>query len=219
MDGYIREQEKVLNLSNIIPFSINFIIFEFQLLVERWNKEWSNSKVNIIDDGEIASVGIDVSREVTIYGDYIVKYGENFMWSLEIIQGKDIAFWLGLTPNIEKLLKQYQSSCDWYHDGGYLWESGSGFFGFDDGKAGRYSEKSSIFKFKNKGDTAQIKFNWKESSLHYIVNGKDFGNALKTEGCSTVTTDKNAEFRLAVCILPNSTSKAIIKIKIDGESF
>ena len=220
VDGYIRKLEKILDLSNIIPFSINSIIFEFQLLVERWNKEWSNSKVNIMDDGDIAE--INVSREVTVYGDYIVKYGENFMWNVEIIKGEktiDCSFWLGLTPNKEKLLKQYEHSFDWYYQGGYVWEASSGFFGYDNGKAARYSDKSSIYKFKNEGDKVQIRFNWKDSSLHYIVNGKDFGNALETGQCGLVTTDKDAEFRLAVCILRNRASDTIIKLKIDGESF
>ena len=217
VDGYIRQQEKTLNLSQIIPFSINSIIFEFQMFVEKWSKKWSNSKVNIIDDGNIAEV--KHGEKLTLYGEYIVKYGGNFMWTLEIIQGKNIAFWLGLIRNKEDLLKQYKSSFNWYYGGGYLWEAGSGFFGFDDGKAASYSGQRSIFKFRNKGDKAKIKFSWMENSLHYIVNGVDFGNALKIGKCMELTTDENAEFRLAVCLRGQIELDTTIQIKVDGESF
>ena len=85
VDGYIREHEKILKLSNIIPQAINFIIFQFQLLFEKWNTEFSNSNVNIIDDGSIAESKFN--GWVTFYGSHIVKYREECIWNLEITDG------------------------------------------------------------------------------------------------------------------------------------
>ena len=108
VDGYIREQEEILKLSQIVPKSINIIIFEFQLLLEKWNKKWSNSKINIIDDGSIAEMG--ANRYQTVYGDHIVKYGESFVWNLEITTGEKCNLFIGIIPNHEQILTQYKAS-------------------------------------------------------------------------------------------------------------
>ena len=218
--GYIREHEKILKLSNIIPQSINLIIFEFQLLYEKWNTEFSNSKVNINDNGSIAEAKMihsdDVSR-CTFYGSHIVKWGETFIWNLEITNGDFHGgeLYIGLIPNKKELLIKNQSIPGWYDEGGYAWSVTMGVFGFDDGDTAWYGcdECDSL----KTGDKLQLNFNWKQSSLHYIVNGKDLGNALKSENCKKVTSDENAEFRLAVCAECSISSDTNIAIKIHND--
>ena len=192
VDGYIREHEEILKLSNIIPRSINSIIFEFQLLIETWNRKWSNSNIEIIDDDNTAEMS--VGKHQTVHGDHVVKCGEKFVWNLEIIKGENCSLFIGITPNDEEILIENKTSFKWYRKGGYLWKN-SGRFGFD--RTSRHYGKMN--KFKQKGDKLKIRFDWKENSLHYIANGEDFGNALDIQDCKELTSDDKAEFRFALC--------------------
>ena len=145
VDGYIRQHEKILNLSTMVPISINSIIFDFQLLVAKWSKTWSNPKVNISDDESIVEIKNTrkeqkawYSEYVTMYGENVVKYGDNFVWYLEIIKGEKCQPLIGIIPNKQNLLKKHQDNYAWHYDGGYIWAVSSGFFGYD-GKANQYS--------------------------------------------------------------------------------
>ena len=209
VDGYIREHENKLQLSNIIPNSINSVIFEFQLLIEKWNKQWSNPMVNIIDDDqcivEIENNGTEDDFYVyhTVYGDHVAKYGENFLWKLEIIKGKNCDLSIGIIPNREEVLVAKQSTYTWFENGGYLWDGRSGMFA--------YEEKAKVYSKKNT-------FSKKRDSLHYIVNDEDYRNALKIEDCTGISNDNGTEFRLAVCLGSADTDEAVI-LEIDGEEY
>ena len=83
VDGYIKEHEKLLQLSNIIPTSIYSIIFEYQLLVETWNKELSDSSATISDDRSIIHIPSTTAHSSVysinptyryIFGDHTVKW-------------------------------------------------------------------------------------------------------------------------------------------------
>lgn len=81
-------------------------------------------------------------------------------------------------------------------------------------------------KFYGKqGDIIQLKFNWKQPSLHYIVNGKDLGNALMdNEGTlNKVSESQTAEYRFAICILPTKDkgwrSYNSVQLNIEGQEF
>lgn len=50
----IKEQETMNKLSSVIPTSIYEIIFEFQLLIETWNKELSHTDYELMNDYENA---------------------------------------------------------------------------------------------------------------------------------------------------------------------
>ena len=110
VDGYIRKHEKKLSLSNIIPESVNSIIFEFQVSIVKWNRKWSSSKAKLIDDGKIAIIKNNFDDH-TIYGDRIVKYGQNYVWNLEIIKGTIMDIAIGLSPNKEEILRAHRGSC------------------------------------------------------------------------------------------------------------
>ena len=219
VDGYIRQHEKILNLSSIVPISINSIIFDFQLLLEKWSTKWSNSAVNIIRDASIAEMKYIAetnwffNKRITFYGDHVVKYGESFVWNLEIIKGENCKLSLGITLNKPEILIGCQHSHDWYFYGGYVWEASSGYFGYDNGRYDKYSNPAitSEFKFISKGVKLQIKFNWKENLLKYIVNGHDHGNALTTGTCGELKNDETHEFT------PSNQGK--IAVKIDSESY
>ena len=212
VDGYIRQHEKLLKLSNIVPKSINAIIFDFQQLIEKWSREWSNSKVNIIDDGSIAEITKDWDGAhpsyITFYGDHIVKYGEKFIWNIEIIKGEDCMLEIGITPNEEEILNKNKSNYNWYMEGGYIWEVKSGYFGYDQ-EACSYSSR---IKCPRKGDKFQMNFDWKQNSLHFSANGEDFGNALKMKNCENLTNDETAEFRLAFSIALGSAKQGTVVI-------
>ena len=213
VDGYIREHEKKLSLSNIIPKSINSIIFEFQLLIEKWSKKWSHPKANIIDDGSTFEGERDeiYSFYFSAFGDHIVKYGDNFVWNIEITKGGDGFLGLGLIPNNEGILTKCQGDYAIHQKGGYLWSVNTGYFGYD----GQIRKVFDRLWSLQKGDMFTVKFNWKESSLHCFANGKDLGNAFDAKDCNGITTDENAEFRFAVTL---STSQGnCIGIKIDSE--
>ena len=219
VDGYIREHEKILKLSSVIPRSINVIIFEFQLLIKKWNKKCSNPNVNIIDDDSVAewnNIHQD-SGYRTIYGEYVVKYGTNFVWNLEIIKGEECNVIIGIIPNNEETLMECVSNMNWYQMGGFIWDARSGWIGYEN----RLNGYSKGMKLKQ-GDKIQIKFNWEEKSLHYIGNGEDFGNALKDPyiDCKKITKDENVEFRLAVCCGPKSIERSVdFVIRINGEPY
>ena len=208
VDGFIREQENSLRLSNIIPKSINLIIFEFQLLVDIWNKKWSHPKVNINDNRSIVEISKDDTFDdfPTIYGDHIVKYDDSFSWHLEIIKGKDCKSLIGIMPNKEEILSKYNANQLYNHVGVYLWAVPSGYI-FHNATASKYSRGKS---FCQKGDQLEIKFNWKQNILQYIFNGEDFGNALDV--CSIQEKDQSAEFRLAICVKPSQDNDIAIKI-------
>ena len=80
VDGYIKEQEKILNLSSIVPNGIYLIIFQYELYVEIWNKALSNPAVNIIDNGSIAEIKKSKGK-ITFHADQVVKYGDEFEWN------------------------------------------------------------------------------------------------------------------------------------------
>ena len=113
VDRYIREQEKIPKLSSIIPKSINSIIFEFQLLIEKWSIKLSNGKVNMLDNESIAEwnkIHQD-SGYRTIYGEFVVQYGTNFVWNLQIIKGEESNVIIGRIPiNHEETLMECVSN-------------------------------------------------------------------------------------------------------------
>ena len=217
VDGYIKEQEKLLKLSHIVPTSIYAIIFEYQLLFEIWNKELSDERLNISDDESCVDIVND--GLLAMCGDHIVKYGDSFEWELKLsktdpkMENFPALFKcaVALVPNKENVLKvkRIGELSGWYTKGGYLWSSFKGNIYFGD----IIKEYSTRNAFAKDGDVLQIKFNWKESTLHFIVNGNDFGNSLMklTEKGLKIPDDKQAEFRLAVCVLAGKGASIIIQ--------
>lgn len=182
VNGYVRQQENQYNLSNIIPDSIYVIIFQFQLLIEIWNKELSKSRAQFSDDCCIVTIPgkTDASSCVTLYGDHIVKYGDNFEWRLTLLEQKrkEPNFVLGLIPNKIELLTKYKSEYLWYKE-----SSNGGAFGFGTmtGQVG-HRAKSHSYSAKNvfskEGDVLEMKLNWKDSVISFTTNGKNWGNML-----------------------------------------
>ena len=217
VDGYIREQEKLLHLSNIIPTSVYAIIFEFQLLVEKWNKEFSSSNAIITNDESYVDIANDAFS--CIFGSHNVKYGESFQWTLKVVKydGKEcFKCAVGVIPNKKELLtiKNKYSSSEWSRKGGYTFSAVNGFvqFGVEDNE---YCHQEDVFG--NQGDVLQIRFNWKESTLHFITNGNDLGNCLVTwKGKKVeIPNDKQLEYRLGVCVKYANGAK----IMIEGREF
>ena len=213
MDGYIKEQEKILNLSSIVPKGIYLIIFEFQLYVEIWNKSLSNSAVNIIENGSIAEIKKSSAANLTFYGDQVVKYGDEFEWNLKLIDGDNVNIVVGLILNKTYVLERYLSSFGWYKENGYAYGTKSRYFAYYGGSRTHshpYAPENALFV--EKGDTMKIKFVWKETecSLNYIINGIDAGNAISTDESKRGLNNKTNEYRLAVHLLSNS-----VKIKVE----
>ena len=229
IDGYLREQEKCLNLSNIIPKSIYAVIFEFQLLVEKWNKEFSSSNAVISDNGSC----IDITNDalLSICGNHTVKYGECFQWKLKVIKskakpkqfdswqrkyGKSFKCVIALVPNNDDLLtiEREEDMEELPKKGGYVFSAVNGYIQYN-GVKRRYARRS--YSFGDKGDILQIKFNWKVSKLHFIINGDDLGNCLVTWKGEKVeiSNDEQLEFRLVVCVMEANGAK----IMIQGEEF
>ena len=57
-----------------------------------------------------------------------------------------------------------------------------------------------------------MKFDWKENSLHFIINESDLGNALKDR---KFIVDEDAEFRLAACIQLSDAETEYVTIDIE----
>ena len=104
----------------------------------------------------------------------MVKYGGRFVWNLEIIKCKDFYLHTGIIPNEENVLTENKTAFVWYRQGWYIWNLINGTFGSLHG-SWIYSKGKKLVK---EGDILQIKFDWKENSLHYIANGEDLWNAL-----------------------------------------
>ena len=171
-------------------------------MLETWNKEYIHSTIEFSDDGSIVSIPgkTELITCITIYGDHVVKYDNNFEWKLTLIQDKKVTdsnFVVGLIPNKPELLNKYRNKYMWYqvrsYGGAYALGGLTGQFGHK-GRAHSYSKEN---VFGKEGDILEMKFNWKESILSFKANGRDWGNALKTE----VTKEKDVEFRLIVSIL------------------
>ena len=116
---------------------------------------------------------------------------------MEIIKGVNAHLCIGITPNKEEILIKSKASSEWWNMGGYLWMAGNGRFGHN--CISNFYAKHNSFGWK--GDTLQIRFDWKRHLLHYIVNGKDLGNALELRNCKKLIADESAEYRLAVCFI------------------
>ena len=191
VDGYLREYEKKLNLSSIIPKSINSIIFEFQTLTAKWNKKWSSSKVKLIDDGTIAIIENNFDDH-TIYGDQIVKYAQNFVWNLEIIKGTIMDIAIGISPNKEEILRAHRHDYGFWLKGGYIWEVFSGRVAFN-GHTRKIADRK---RDVTEADKFNVIFNWKESIFRFIFNGTDLGNVFDITDLDQIS--KDSEFRFAV---------------------
>ena len=217
VDGYIREQEILLSLSNIIPTSIYSIIFEFQLLVETWNKEYSSSNAIVSDDGSC----IDIANDAFCcnFGSHIVKYGDCFQWTLKVVKygGREcFKCAIGLIPDKNDLLtiKNENAMRKWPQKGGYMFSAVNGCIQFGN-ENNAYCKEENVFG--NEGDILQIKFNGKESTLHFITNGNDLGNCLVTWKGEKVEISNNEqlEYRLGICVKCANGAK----IMIEGEEF
>ena len=216
VDGYIKEQEQLLKLSNIIPTGIYAIIFEYQLLVEKWNKEYSNSAFTISDDEIVAKIA-KASKQITVYGDHVVNYGDSFEWKLKLLNADSCSIVLGLIRcDDEDILKKYQTGYLWYYNNGWALGGTSGWFGFDNGDSRPYCQQ---YIFNEQGDTVKIRFNWKESSLYFIGddNIEEAKNAFEVTKNNNkrvkVSDDENAKYRLAVCVLYGSN----VEMSVEGE--
>ena len=154
------------------------------------------------------------TRHFTIYGDNVVKYGEKFIWDVEIIKGVNLNLFIGIIPNIKEVLIESQSDRKWYERGGYFWWTATGWFVCKFG----LDEYCDIKIFENEGDKLQIRFDWKENALNYIANGKDFGNALILYG-NKITIDANTEFRLEVCFGSRDFEANEVAIQIDSVAY
>ena len=164
VDGYVREHENTLNLSNIIPNSTNSIIFDYQLLVERWDETMSNSDAVISEDGSTFEIKNGKSgRKRGIFGSHIVNFGECFEWKLEIVEAKDRQnIIIALLPDKEEILEDDEGCYNWTKDNCFVWVPGNGnrFYG---SKMDKYSEINRD-TFGKKGDVLQIKFEWKHAT-------------------------------------------------------
>ena len=182
-------------------------------MIEIWNKELSHIDYEITNDGQIAM--LNSSSYKTIYGDQVIKYVANFGWNVKILEAdKPITSVLGLIPNDSERMEECKNESSWYKlennykCSGYALGCSGGYFGVD--SCCRYYCDSNIFT--KQGDVLELRLNWHESSLHYIINGKDLGNALQNkDGNMNKITDKNAEFRVAFCMYG-----ANAKIMIEG---
>ena len=220
VDGYIREHEKSLNLSNIIPKSICAVIFEFQVLFDKWNKELMTSNAIISDDGSCVDIKNDEFGVISC--THIVKYGVCFKWRLKIIKLNNIQHCIViLAPDTLDVdtMKGNLHGC--VMKGAYAWAAGkenSTWFLYKDNdetfQSTKYDDSNSL---RNEGDTSQIKFNWKESALNFIANDQDFGNCLVTNKGKEIkiTHDKEAGFRLVLWVVKGNGAVFMI----DGEEF
>ena len=212
--GYVREQEKILNLYSMIPTEIYSVIFEYELFTVSWNKEISHNEWKILNYGTTAQIykktASDGERSLrrTVYGDTIVKSGENFSSTLTITHGENVDLLVGLIPNKPRLLKKCTENFIWYKNGGYAFASLSGIF-LGEGVIMPYASRE---LFSKTNDQLQIKFDWKENSLHYIVNECDFGNAVKDK---TFIVDQDQEFELPVCIILSQLTTEYVTIDIE----
>eukprot|EP01084_Bolivina_argentea_P194509 333737_1 len=207
VDGYIREQESTLNLSTIVPISINSIIYDYGLYSETWNKKHSNTKAVIDDIGLCAEIfpSQKFGANTTIYGDYIIKKGDILTWNLTIVKAINCSFLIGLVPNNEIILKKYQSDYFWHQGGGYVWCAFAGQFGYDTKVKENYSENL----YGNTGDVMKMILNINESTIHFVYNDKDYGNAL-AEIDHKIKNDDDTEFRFALCTQGRSGIKVNI---------
>ena len=183
-------------------------------MIETWNKQLSDEKVHISDDGSCVDI---VNDELSaIFGAHIVKYGDAFQWELKLNKTdskienfpSNFICCVGLVPNKEDLLKiKHEDHLSQWDKNGYILSAINGGIYFDDMR----KEYCTSNSFTNDGDILQIKFNWNKSTLHFISNGKDFGNCMVTLQGETAkfTDDKQAEFRLAICVL-NGKGAAIM---------
>ena len=217
VDGYMREHEKVLNLSNIIPNTINVIIFEYQLLIDTWDKKMSNPAAIISEDGLSFEFGLDKPKFCQgIIGTHIVKYGESFEWTLKILEfnGEKLNIVIGLVPNKESVLKHEGGAAYWNHNGAFIYLPLSGNRAYNKKlKTGWVDEKL----FGKPGDVLQIKFEWNKESLpalYFIPNGKNLGNFFVDTERKTIEipNDKQIGYRMGVSVLVAK------RVKIEMES-
>ena len=199
VDGYIREHEKSLTLSNVIPKSIISIIFEFQLLFEAWDKTISNRYAVISDDGSsFVMESISMHFSPAIIGTRIIKFGESFEWRLKILKATNKCdVYIGLVPNKKDLMCHYEGGPGWMSRGGLIWMAKSGCRCYNDS----IKSWSNIELFGKEGDVLQIKFIWDEiSTLNYIINGEDLGNMLLTEDgqIAKIKCEQDVGFRLGI---------------------
>lgn len=214
VDGYVKEQECMLNLYSIIPIGINAIILMYQLLLEKWNNKLSNQAFNIVNENTSLELDSCHYEAKTAYGDHIVKYGESFTWFITMLNKEPSSDYnycmiMGLIPNNKEILENHKSSSGWFRSGGYGLSSPQGLCGINK-RVRRYCDKNAFNKTSNE---IEMIFNWNEESLHFIINGKDFGNAFELHDNHKLTNDETAEFRFVFCL----TKCKNVQITVHGQ--
>ena len=213
--GYIRKQEKLLKLSNVIPASIYPIIFEYQLCVETWNKDLGHLFAKISDDGSCIEMESAGKEWKFAFGSHIVKQNDAFKWTLKIAKGVvDPNLIVGLLPNEDDLLntkdnEPFMLMCKWMVRA-YVFSVVGGTFLTSTSSNYTYADDKS---FAKEGDTLQIDLNWNEGTLHFITNGRDWGNALVDD----IRIEEDVkELRLGICLVESDEN---IKLLIDSDAF
>lgn len=209
--GYVRDHERILNLTSVIPTEIYLVILAYELLTASWNKELSHHEWNIDKHGSTATIhhtSISVTDNTvrrTIYGTHIIKHGEEFTWKLTIKHGENVNLIVGLILNEPDLLERYKTDISWFQTGGFAYGSLSGVIAYN-GRTHSYSDRNLFCKTN---DELVMIFNWKKKSLHFIINGSDLGNALKDYNGKLLEDEAQAKaFRFAACVfLSDLTSK------------
>ena len=208
VDGYIREQEKLLNLSHVIPKPINAVIFEYQLLVETWNKELSDSNATISDDGGCININCSSQSKILFAGTHIVKCGEHFEWTLkimEIVKSRTygMSMFIGLLP--EEHLPNSMRPARWFQKGGMGWLTWTGFVGCEN-KTWPFSESR---LFEKKGDVLNIQYN-SNGSIDFTANGQKVGINKKQV---KITPNKDTGLRLLIHV----SGVKHLKMMVDGQ--
>ena len=231
VDGYLREHEQELKLSNILPTAINYLIFCYQLLVDVWDTKISNPQAVISDDGSTFKIGemkdskgqplFDIDNEgrvcwvselgqmTGIVGSKVVGFNVDFEWCLTMVEAIGMCpVFVGLVPNKEEALMHASGPFGWGKHGAMIC------FGTSrevNGVRMHWTRKG--LQFEKQDDVLKLRFIWNEHecTLQVVVNGENVGDILT--GFDADIYNKESEFRLVVSPFSN------IKIMLDSSAY
>ena len=192
--GYIRETENIY----YIPIEINNIIYLYQKICDKWNKNLSNNKYIKMNKSQSMIIIENDIYNTTVFGENIVSKGI-FKWKIQILSliyngfSKMEGPFIGIIENKEKNLIKYKNNDEW-HECGYQLCAGNGDF-VSYLKYNKF-EWNNNCKWNKNNDILEIILNLNKQTLSFKVYDK---RLFITSYCKYYNI-KQTDYRLAVSI-------------------
>ena len=196
--GYVREMEKIYDITNI-PVDIIDIIYLYQQVCDKWSKKYSHHDI-IIDDID-NTITFDADHTATAFGTRLVDTGV-YKWMIKRLTKESTYYktypYIGIIKDNQENLDKYIDSSSWEYVG-YQYCAGSGYICGINRMPFEFNFEWNEYKLNDK---LEIILDLNQQTLAFSLNGKDavvaFENIEKAKYRLVLSSynDHEAQFQL-----------------------